>query len=317
MVAIDSMNISSKDCVGYYKSYINVLFAICIICLASLLGVFDANLISRIPLFVSENELNVILGSEENPGAFAFHLIMTVPFVAYLVATTNKVERYYYYTVLVVFFGCLFWTFSRGAIIGLLIAGGMAFTIYNRTKYINIKNFLVLILVMSIAWLFYESLIKENSTKVLQNKKTSEEVRVYVLSKSLESILENPIFGIGADRFAVDYIDQEYSSFHRIESSHNSYINIAVAYGIPASVSFLAAAVCLLFNFKNRDNSRNEHQLFNRALWASIAAMLIDGLFHDNYINSGFWTCVGFMLKFSRVSLNAKLKTAHFNFTRT
>ena len=66
---------------------------------------------------------------------------------------------------------------------------------------------------------------------------SNEEARFIILNQGIKFFLENP-FGHGGGQF--EYLMLEYSYFNKIAAAHNSFLSIAVNYGIQGLLVFLS-----------------------------------------------------------------------------
>lgn len=173
--------------------------------------------------------------------------------------------KYLFYLIAIIFFIAVFIHNGRA---GQLAFFGTLFTfiIIYRKKVLNVKNFIILIVIMSVSFSTIHLFKKDerflkgfNEVENLINKgefKGSWGERAYVWSGAIEGIKNNPIFGVGAGG-NTDYI----VSFHKknnlyseILATHNLHLDILFKYGMFGYAIFLSSIVLLLVSlFKTQE----------------------------------------------------------------
>lgn len=282
---------------GYFKSYVIGSFFVCVITLFSAAGFYDLTFLFGFPAFDTGNGLLVLNGSEENPGGLAYHLISSLPFAYHFSKTSSGSARYFYRFVFLTLSFCLVLTFSRGAILGLTLSIGFVL-IKSSSEFSkrSVKKLMVFLLCFIFALSGYLQLNSGEVSNLIVNKKISEDIRYYVLVSSAEVIASNPFFGIGSGRFLVNFPGNEKIEPHEINTAHNSFINIAVDYGVLASLSIIMMFVCLLSRLNKNVSGKKQRPAWYSSLWVTVASLMIDGIFHDNYVNSGYWTLIAILI---------------------
>lgn len=152
-----------------------------------------------------------------------------------------------------------FFTFSRNAIIGIVITIIIAINKY-RVIYplILIYTFLNLIILN----LTYNSFFISNSIKRLfilniDNFLNFNRIEIFTIASKL--IFESPIFGWGASTFPKMY--ELRGGIQSVQHSHNIILELAYNYGLPLSILLSGFVFFLIFNcakltiFKNSSNS--------------------------------------------------------------
>lgn len=282
---------------NYYKAY---LFGTMIVTAITFLSyIFSINLqpILGFELFDVGNGLLVLNGCELNPGTFAYHLITILPFTYYYFVTSNGVPRFIYCLALIVLTMTLLLTYSRGAWIGIVVAVSLVIIVSNKIRQMN--QFRSIVLFFSIVLILISIYLFANigeAPNLIVNKSISEDVRAYVLYNSIDLIKENPLFGVGSGNFIVEFPGNDQIYAHTVTSGHNTFISVATEYGIPAALALYIMFTVLLTGMPKFDFQFNVDRDIYRTLWVSTAAMIFDGLFHDNYINSGLWISIGFLM---------------------
>jgi O-antigen ligase len=291
---------------NYFKCYTISVFAVCVFTMFSYIIGYDLSQIFGFEASSTENGLFVMNGSERNPGAFAFHLILSLPFAFYFAKISKGKMRIFFAIALSVLILSLFITYSRGAIIGFLIALSVAAMVNSPEKSRKKQHIMMLVffsIFASLIIMMYVALKSGVPSNLIVNKGISEEIRWFILLSSLHVIASNPFFGIGSGRFMVEFPGNDLIYSHPVTSAHNSIVNISVEFGLLATLCFIMMLVVLLSKIRKLIKINNISTMLYRSLWIGVCAMAIDGLFHDNYINSGYWTSIAFLMTFNAGTL--------------
>jgi hypothetical protein len=211
-------------------------------------GVVDL-LASR--LFLKEarfgGRLGLSFGSLANPDDFAAHLLLTLPFLLWVAHSTKSVVlRLFALASVAIGIYTILRTGSRGALVALVLAS--VFFLWRgttRQRLALLAGTVVLIPVL-VAAEPQESLhrITSFSDDVTSGAEAagSTAARKYLLRKSLEYAIHNPIFGVGAGQFAwaEGVASRVGGTTHgQWQETHNTYMQVASECGIPALILFL------------------------------------------------------------------------------
>lgn len=189
-------------------------------------------------------EKSRLLGPQQQPNDFGAFLVYSAsPFIGLFLASFGNWRAWVLLPYLTAIGKLLIMTFSRGAYLGLAIAGIMA-------SYVRGKWFLILTTVLLMTALStFPELIPESLLDRMSHTKVDSAYSGNQLDKSSQSrlvlwdaagkmSLENPLFGKGFGMFPV--LKSRYTEREVVESdTHNMYLYISSQMGIPALVSFL------------------------------------------------------------------------------
>jgi O-antigen ligase len=195
--------------------------------------------------------LGLEFGSLANPDDLAGHLLLTLPFLMWVAHSTKSVVvRLLGLAGVAVGISVILRTASRGALIGLVIASLFFLlrgTARQRIALLAGATVLIPVLLVTVP---RESLRRITSFSNDQASGTeaagSTEGRKYLLRKSLEYTLHNPIFGVGAGQFAwaEGTTSRVGGTTHGAwKPTHNSYTQVSSECGIPALILFLCGIV--------------------------------------------------------------------------
>ncbi len=259
-----------------------------------------------------------------NPNHFGGFLVLVLPlFISLPLIVKRKLAKMLTIMALIIVAFAFFKTYSRGSFLGLaiglaffLFAPIRGFTLYRRVAMIGV----ILLGILVFAPNLYQSIIARIETieqetvveSVSESQPTSS--RAYVWINTLKVISQSPILGVGVglknyrehleglegkvlDQVAVQVLSE-------LEHPHNSYLYIAVFFGV------LALAVFLLFiiNFYRasfyffRDSSNNDLKLICFAITCGISGFLCTITFDYQLFVKGsclpLWILMGINLSF-------------------
>ncbi|TAK30224.1 MAG: hypothetical protein EPO21_19675 [Chloroflexota bacterium] len=188
---------------------------------------------------------------------------------------------------------CLFFTYSRGAWIGVVAALLLCAALQGR-RLLLATGGLVLAAALAGAVFFWERLASWNTTFR----------RVYVWQSALEMWRDRPLFGVGLDNFLYfypDYMKDEAAIEPTLSHPHNLVLDYATRLGILGVISLAwSQAVFWLAGLRlYRHASRHSVRLVALALMASMADFLVHGLVDNSYflidLAYVFWLTIGLL----------------------
>lgn len=196
-----------------------------------------------------------LFGSFTDSHSFALYLLLIVPFIIYLSFSgiREKLKSWSIWLILILFFIVLSGT--RGIWFSVVFAIiGAIYLLIRKLNLNKVVSFILLILLIFIALIpiasvftvipqFREAGIQDTDTalflkrliSVLDLDEASNQGRIYIWKKSLESLKNNLLLGIGAGNFPV-VLEQEIKLAKAGSSAHNLYLNFAVESGVFALI---------------------------------------------------------------------------------
>lgn len=248
--------------VGYVRSDLIMLFIVgglvltwreCKLIMFALAGASVVNLLSsRLLLKEDSGRLGLEFGSIQNPNDFACHLLLTLPFLLWVAYSTRSVVLRSF-ALAGVGFGIytILRTGSRGALVALVLAALFALVRGTAPQRIVLLASAAVLIPVLVVTLPKETLqrvtsFSANSASASQEALGSSEMREYLLRKSLDYALHNPIFGVGAGQFAwAEGVQNRIggTTHGYWHETHNSYMQVASECGIPALILFVAGIV--------------------------------------------------------------------------
>jgi hypothetical protein len=250
--------------VGYVRTDLIMLFIVgglvltwreCKLMMYAIAGAAVVNLLSSRLLLKQGGyggRLGLEFGSIANPNDFAGHLLLTLPFLLWVAQSTKSIVLRFF-ALAGVGFGIytILRTGSRGALIGLVLAALFVLlrgTVPQRIVLLASAAVLIPVLVVALPKEILQRVtsFSASNASAPQEALDSSEMREYLLRKSVEYALHNPIFGVGAGQFswAEGVGNQIGGTTHGYwHETHNTYMQAASECGIPAFFLFIGGIV--------------------------------------------------------------------------
>src|SRR5690606_36634304 len=238
-----------------------------------------------------------------NPDYFAGYLISIAPFAfgVYIFSKNHKyLNKFYTNLALIAFLICLFIlpsTNSRTSwlalIAGLIFIFWQRYEVSNKIKFLlNTKTKIIASLLLSIT--FAGFII----ATLYQIKPASAFGRLFIWKITSEIISENPIFGIGFNRFEVEYNNYQAKYFaaddgtleekltsDNVRHAHNEYLQIWAELGLTGLIIFAGIIVLVFLGNKitgiqpPEGGQLTEKQVVNLSAKASLISLLVFSFF--------------------------------------
>jgi len=173
-----------------------------------------------------------------------------------------------------------FFSYSRGSIIGLLVALFVLGVITGKKKIIA---FLVILLMLSAMAVVVIPKVRNhiiyNTIKEIDIH--NEAGRFFIWDKSLKIIKHHPVFGVGQGNFYYEYLSylrKDIPDYRKLTHAHNDFLNIAAISGIPGVIFFagmwLAVLACMGKGLENKKSAREGKLFFGATFIASVAFLV-------------------------------------------
>ena len=269
---------------------------------AFVFGVDAGNAIGR-PLVEIWYGLPVMLGTEDNPNAFATLLVVGVPIALFLRQTTGwRWMRSVYGSGALLFIVVIALTFSRSGVAGALVGCALAtyFGKLHSTRSHLVLGASLTVLAVTGAMLAVPIIGHEmtlfagdegGGMSVLSNKELSQGYRIQLAQQYIPLIAENPLVGIGFGNLP-PLMEQRIGQHI---NSHNILFGVAIEFGLVVALLFTSL---ILLSLRSTTKgmalaaSRSDRAT-GACILAVIAGLFIHGMFHEIYVNLTLWLFIG------------------------
>ncbi len=240
-----------------------------------------------------------VVSTFENPNVLGEYLIMLIPlmFALVIIADTRRC-RFAFMLALAFAVGCLVYTWSRGAWLGIMIGMLIFLLMYTRkTLMVLIPGILAVPLVL---WKFSDSSIVQRLTSIgdMADSSTSYRVNIWRGVLDLLGDLWAGGIGIGLAPFREIYPAYSLEAIEAAPHAHNLFLQITVELGVVGLLVFLA--VIFFYAQKNLSvfvSDTRSRKLVPAALFCGTLAVLAQGMtdyiWYNYRVYLMFWLLVG------------------------
>ena len=274
-----------------------LIYIIPILCLAELISVYIPYVSDIYADGIPQSRVLKYRGFAGNINIMAYFLLFKMPFLLYFIFRKTNV---YLNSFLII--GSLYSIFSiletRSAILTFIFIFLAFFTyllVFNRKDIIKINVLSILMIPVFISIFLSNILSNYFQTRTVQEKVASlteltddqsltQRLRYY--SAALNSVQENPIFGVGIGNWEIESIKYESKylrSYVVPYHAHNDYLETAAETGILGAILYyipILLIVFLLFKKAIEKNPKRENNFIYFIILLSISTYLIDALFN-------------------------------------
>lgn len=228
-------------------------------------------------------------GPLENPNDFAFLLASSVPLALHRLHGASSARRWLVTAALLTIFAAILATFSRAAIVGLVVAAGWAIL----TGRLRLRWGL-----MACAGLFVAGLgtyavqpeLVENTFSQKQNvSQENVDSRVRYWSVAIEQFASSPLVGVGPGNYEARYTEYEYPVAGVVNTTHNAYLNVLAELGILGASMFVGLLTVSWRTLRQRFRERPELDQLMGALAAAFVVALVGSLFMTEQFYPPIW----------------------------
>src|SRR5699024_8714209 len=208
-----------------------------------------------------------------NPNVFGEYLVLTIPIIfGFFIHEEKHISKFFHFLILVLAIANLFMTFSRGSILGLIIAL-FIIIVLKMPEYLPIG----LILMVLVLFFLPQSLL-ERILSIFSRKDTSTSYRRAIYGGSINMLRNYHIQGVGLGQFKQIYklyAFKDAISFH----AHNTYLMIYIELGILGIASFLLMILTCSRNiFSVLKYKSDKINIFSINIFAGIIGCSIQGM---------------------------------------
>ncbi|MFX0133459.1 MAG: O-antigen ligase family protein [Candidatus Hodarchaeota archaeon] len=237
-----------------------------------------------------------IIGPSDDPNKLALGLIFILPLSIYMFIKENKI----YLIPVAIFSFIILCTFSRGGIIGMVVASVLSVMELNRNFKKGLVYSLIFILILTGSFMAINKGNKMlNRIKSIQNLEDgSIKVRRDMVITAIDMAIKNPLTGVGLNNF-MENSHLYGNRIHYRRASHNGYLDVLAKLGLPG---FLLLLGLLYFTYKNfliyenyaNKNNLQDNLIMVRFIKISFIAYLVSAFFLSLLANKLFWVLLAF-----------------------
>ncbi len=286
------------------RTYLIATVAVAIFTLLAVVGIFDlGGYLGHTLIDDSWIGVPLVRGTEDSTTGFAPYFVPAVPLaLCYLINVRGKWKKLALALCLVVLCAMLLITVARGAtvaaFVGCLI---MLFFSVSRASLIRvvtiggplIVGFLLFAPVLVLYFLTGSMDVRagEAGFQLLSDKTASTEIHGAVLNAALQLLLVTPPWGWGEGN--TNGLIENITGYYL--NAHNVYLGIALEFGIPAALVFLGycAYACRSGYIAASAEADPRRRSLYGAVLGCVVGLLINGLSHEDYVNSMIWCFFG------------------------
>ncbi|MBD3386060.1 hypothetical protein GF407_14185 [candidate division KSB1 bacterium] len=246
-----------------------------------------------------------------DPNRYAQILLFLLPPALFFARHGKTRSKYMALLTMVVLPAVILLTYSRGALIALLLAAIMVWQLKQISgKKMILGIFILLLMLFALAPSFYTRLDAVNKITGLFTQKAEEEPEAVIRGRLTEMLaavlvfLDHPILGVGPGQYtpyySVEYMNNPQIAFRQLDEprrAHNMYLELAAETGIVGLALFMVIVGLLLYNLKKAAamfSSSNRKYADLAALWAvAIYTYLVTALFLHLSYQRYYWLFLG------------------------
>lgn len=251
-----------------------------------------------------------VCASFGNPNFFAGFLVPVIPltFAVQKVCTFPRIRRLMW-GLLFLELVALILTFSKGGLLGLIVAMAFYFAVlvFSKTQKL-IKPLVLILLSLSIAsWFLWspEHGTAAGEDKIVEVVMLSTGARTEIYRSTMDMIRDNPLMGVGPGlyvKYLPEYRTPELTLFHPpqmflINHAHSEYLEQAAELGIPGLLLFLWIVFVALRSALSSTGKTELEKTLSLGIAAGLVGILVQNVFSVNLRKTpsmlNFWTFIG------------------------
>lgn len=239
-------------------------------------------------------------------GTVLIPFIMTVPAV-FLKESTNRMKIFSAFVFIILLLNLVL-TFSRTALIATtfsMFSLGYFLSkrsILHKFKYVFGVALILILLMPTFRELFYQySELKGFASIRTEDAKYTTAGRYPILLLAIETFLENPLFGVGHNKF---WQEITYNKLGDRKMAHNTYIDLLVEHGMLVIILYLGVLLSTLKRgiFVLHRLKRNDPLFTYLAfIMAGLVGMLVAFLGNNILVSFVFWLIITLILAFYKI----------------
>lgn len=279
-----------------FRIFLTSIIIVTFITILALFSGFDVGSFIGKPLIQEVFGHSKVYGTEENPNAFSVFYIVGLPALLYFYhQTSSKIKKLALIITAVFFVYTLALTFSRASMAGAIL-GCFIYLYYRSSRRARLP---VIAAALAIGIILYYFVIPEIAgivsdaagARLVDDKFLSVEIRKNTFGGLWTALWINPVVGIGYDNIT-GYLGQQ--RYIGLGNAHNIFLGVGISFGFICLVIFASIIMKVLLRlwrvarFERDFDRRSDHSL----VLGILSGLLINGMFHESYINIIFWLVI-------------------------
>ncbi len=227
-----------------------------------------------------------------DPHIFSFYLSMIFPISLALYFLTYK-KQYFFLSLLILIADFL--SFSRGGYFGFL-SGALFFLLLISKERItglrNLKYYVGMLSILLLLIIFVPNPINQRFFSSFNADEGSNSERIQIWSQTLQTIKENPFFGVGIGNYSLTISPN--SNYRTPIYAHNTYLDLAVEAGIISAIIWSTLILWSIIKL-----TRNKSNILFAGFGAGIVAFSIHSFFDTAIFSVHILPILIFFLSFA------------------
>lgn len=243
----------------------------------------------------------------EDPNFMCFSMVPSLPLMAYKVSQGKN--KFYYSILQVIFCGVILLTMSRIGLLTMLL--GYFLIYFNKIQKVFQKNKALVLYIMFASGILAVGVLLLISSRLSFNMSDdSFSGRYYVYVSALKIIFQNPIWGLGFEKFA-DTVEKillkDYGMYNAIgfQNPMNTWLQVAVDGGLLMLIPFVMVFVTSIKIAINIYRRHTEYQYLIKMLAISLIQWGIISFTLDGMENAIMWSMVLIPVMLKKVTNNS------------
>jgi O-antigen ligase len=228
-------------------------------------------------------------GPLENPNDFAFLLASSVPLALHRVHGTSLARRWLVTGALLTIFAAVLATFSRAAIVGLVVAAGWAILTGRLRLRWGVMACAGLIVAGLATYAVQPELVENTFSQKQDISQENVDSRVRYWSVAVEQFASSPLVGVGPGNYEARYTEYQYPVAGVVNTTHNAYLNVLAELGIVGTSMFVGFLIVSWRSLRQRFPAQPELDLLMGALAAGFVVALVGSLFMTEQFYPPLW----------------------------
>jgi putative inorganic carbon (hco3(-)) transporter len=193
-----------------------------------------------------------------DPGDFGLQLATVVPFAAHRIRTTDGLVRIGHGAAAVVLVAAVLGSFSRASLLGLAVAAIWAIATRRLPLRVGVALVVVALGVVLVAVRAEPETIRSTFTQKQDIADQNVESRFVLWDVAFGQWQSSPVFGVGPGNFVVRFPEHASPFRHRVETTHNAYLNVLAELGTAGFLAFAAFVVVSWREVRTRARASSE-----------------------------------------------------------